>query len=60
MLHPTNKAIVEHIEQRFVAMGYHVRRYLINALALGIPQKRKKSDFLCIFETIQGRFDFLV
>lgn len=59
MLHPTNKAIVEHIEQRFVAMGYHVRRYLINALALGIPQKRKRVIFFASLKPFKDDLTFL-
>lgn len=59
MLHPTNKAIVEHIEQRFVAMGYHVRLYLINALALGIPQKRKRVIFFASLKPFKDDLTFL-
>lgn len=55
ILHPTNKAAVEYIEERITRMGYHFVRVLANALEYGIPQKRKRVIFLASRNPISGQ-----
>ena len=55
ILHPTNKAAVEYIEERITRMGYHFVRILANALEYGIPQKRKRVIFLASRNPISGQ-----
>lgn len=54
ILHPTNKAAVEYIEEKITRMGYHFVRILANALEYGIPQKRKRVIFLASKNPISG------
>ena len=42
ILHPTNRPIVDFIENEIIKMGYHFKRILANAVEYGIPQKRKR------------------
>lgn len=46
ILHPTNKAAVELIEDTLSRLGYSFIRVLANATHYGIPQKRKRVIFL--------------
>ena len=55
ILHPTNKAAVEYIEEKITRMGYHFVRVLANALEYGIPQKRKRVIFLASKNPISGQ-----
>lgn len=55
ILHPTNKAAVEYIEEKITRMGYHFVRILANALEYGIPQKRKRVIFLASRNPISGQ-----
>lgn len=55
ILHPTNKAAVEYIEENITRMGYHFVRILANALEYGIPQKRKRVIFLASKNPINGQ-----
>ena len=55
ILHPTNKAAVEYIEEKITRMGYHFVRVLANALEYGIPQKRKRVFFLASKNPISGQ-----
>lgn len=55
ILHPTNKAVVEYIEEKITHMGYHFVRILANALEYGIPQKRKRVLFLASRKPISGQ-----
>lgn len=55
ILHPTNKAAVEYIEEKITRMGYHFVRVLANALEYGIPQKRKRVFFLASRNPISGQ-----
>lgn len=54
ILHPTNRAVVEFIENEMVKMGYHFSRVLVNAVDFGIPQKRKRVIFLASKNRIEG------
>lgn len=55
ILHPTNKAAIEYIEDRITGMGYYFVRILANALEYGIPQKRKRVIFLASRNPISGQ-----
>ena len=55
ILHPTNKAAVEYMEEKITRMGYHFVRILANALEYGIPQKRKRVIFLASRNPISGQ-----
>lgn len=54
ILHPTNKAVVEYIENEIIKMGYHFKRVLANAVDFGIPQKRKRVIFMVSKNPIEG------
>ena len=54
ILHPTNRSIVEFIENRIRTMGYFFIRVLANAVEYGIPQKRKRVIFLASKKPISG------
>lgn len=54
ILHPTNKAAVDFIEEKISSMGYKFVRILANALEYGIPQKRKRVIFLASRKAISG------
>jgi DNA (cytosine-5)-methyltransferase 1 len=59
MLHPTNKAIADYIRENLERMGYYVKCSLINALSLGIPQKRKRVIFLASRKPFDKEIQFL-
>lgn len=46
ILHPSNKAAVDFIENQMLALGYHFTLLKINAADYGIPQKRKRVFYL--------------
>lgn len=43
ILHPTNRPVIDFIENEIIKMGYHFKRILANAVEYGIPQKGKES-----------------
>lgn len=46
ILHPTNIAAVDFIEESLTRLGYSFVRVLANAINYGIPQKRKRVIFI--------------
>lgn len=54
ILHPTNRAAVEFIENELTKMGYHFKRVLANAVDFGVPQKRKRVIFMISRNHIDG------
>ncbi len=54
ILHPTNRAVVEFVENEIIKMGYHFNRILANAVEYGVPQKRKRVIFLVCKNRIEG------
>ena len=54
ILHPTNKEIVDFIENKIVQMGYNFKRVLANATEYGVPQRRKRVIFIASKNPIEG------
>lgn len=54
ILHPTNRVIVDFIENRIAQMGYSFLRVLANATDYGVPQRRKRVIFLATKKNISG------
>lgn len=54
ILHPTNRPIVDFIDNEIVKMGYHFKRILANAVEYGIPQRRKRVIYLASRHEIEG------
>ncbi len=54
ILHPTNKEIVDFIENKIVQMGYDFKRVLANAMDYGVPQRRKRVIFIASKKKIIG------
>ena len=54
ILHPTNRVIVDFIQNRITNMGYNYLRVLANATDYGVPQRRKRVIFLATRNTITG------
>ncbi len=54
ILHPTNRPVVDFIENEIAKMGYKFQRILANAVEYGIPQKRKRVIFLASRNPIIG------
>lgn len=54
ILHPTNRPIVDYIDNEIVKMGYHYKRILANAVDYGIPQRRKRVIYLVSKNEIEG------
>ena len=46
ILHPTNRIVIDYIEEETTRMGYNFQRILANATEFGIPQKRKRVIFV--------------
>lgn len=46
ILHPTNRIIVDFIQNSIIKMGYQFKMILANAIDFGIPQKRKRVIFV--------------
>lgn len=59
ILHPTNRPVVDFIENEIIKMGYHFKRILANAVEYGIPQKRKRVIYLASRNIIEGEPDKL-
>lgn len=54
ILHPTNRSVVDFIENEIIRMGYNFKRILANAIEFGIPQKRKRVIFVATKDVING------
>ena len=54
ILHPTNRPVVEYIENELTKMGYKFKRILANAVDYGIPQKRKRVIYMASLKDIDG------
>lgn len=54
ILHPTNRPVVEYIENELTKMGYKFKQILANAVEYGIPQKRKRVIYLASLKDIEG------
>lgn len=54
ILHPTNRPVVDFIENQIIRMGYNYIRILANAVDYGIPQKRKRVIYLASKKQIKG------
>ena len=54
ILHPTNRAVVDFIENEITKMGYNFQRILANAVDFGIPQRRKRVIFLASKNKFEG------
>lgn len=57
ILHPSNRAAVETIEQSTKELGYNFVLLRINAADYGIPQKRKRVFFVASKKNIQGELE---
>ena len=54
ILHPTNRIVVDYIEEEITRMGYEFKRVLANATEFGIPQKRKRVIFVASQRHLTG------
>ena len=54
ILHPTNRPVVDFIENEISKMGYYYIRLLANAVDYGVPQKRKRVIYLVSKNKIIG------
>lgn len=54
ILHPTNRPVVDFIENEIIRLGYNYIRILANAVDYGIPQKRKRVIYLASKNPIIG------
>lgn len=54
ILHPTNRPVVDFIENEITKMGYKFKRILANAVDYGIPQKRKRVIYIASNNSIEG------
>ena len=54
ILHPTNRPVVDFIENEITKMGYNFERILANAVDYGIPQKRKRVIYIASNNSIEG------
>lgn len=59
ILHPTNRIVVDYIEEEITRMGYNFQRVLANAIEFGIPQKRKRVIFIASKCPISGKLEKL-
>lgn len=59
ILHPTNRIVVDYIEEQITRMGYKFKRILANATDFGIPQKRKRVIFIASKKSITDVSDRL-